>query len=862
MKRINYLALAAAGLLMASCSQEDLVGPAQNGEGNYHVTVSLPSELGTRAMNDGLTANNLIYTVYDATNGNQIVDEGTAIFGTDDKGALSTTVNFNLPNGNEYLISFFAQSADSQKAKIYNYDSEEGTITVDYNAMQNTEFQADDFDCFVNLLETGVIGSSTVQTSVILYRPMAQINWGTNDLHAVNPETGAATTNPAPLVAKYFGTPQPANVNYPLPYMQSTLTTKAYDTFSILENDVPAGAQPVDVTIADLTQPLQANGQIVGFPVTGYRYVAMQYILVPKTETLADLNLNINNGNVPASGEGATLSTNYDVTVASAPVQANFRTNIYGTLLTDNVQVTVTKSQYWAGTNEIPLDEYDKGAQVDNVEGLYYNPDLQVYTIETPGALEYVATNVTLKGGITVVLAEDLDMKDVDHTPFNLNGAMFNGGGHTVSNLTVNITDGNASAGFFASAQGYVQNLNITGANITGQYKVGGIAGDGLCAHIDKCSVTNSTITSNPWKKNGTLYDDANNVGGIVGYLSAEGAASTTNCTVSGCTITAYRKVGGAVGYAGGYNNGNQLFITNNQVTNTTVIANQYIADGQYDGVKPFSAGEIVGELAVTGANFSGNVPQNVTVKTINSENEETVNVSSQEALQAAVGTANAVINLQPGNYDVPNGPMNGVTFTGTKDVVFNIIDMNNNLPKGGYNNVTFSGVSIKAPTSGDYYGVQGSNITFENCNIDGMMFGYGDNVTYKNCNWTSTNWCMWTYTAKNLVFDGCTFNCEIGKGFNVYNEAPGSTYNVTYKDCKFIAKTADNGTAGAKDGKAAVMVKVTNPNNTSTFNVDFENCTVSGFSTNTNTGDELWSYQTGAKYKVTVDGKVYTSEN
>ena len=54
-------------------------------------------------------------------------------------------------------------------------------------------------------------------------------------------------------------------------------------------------------------------------------------------------------------------------------------------------------------------------------------------------------------------------------------------------------------------------------------------------------------MTSTPRLVNGK-YDDANNVGGITGYLSAEPNAYVTNCSVSNATITAYRKVGGLRG--------------------------------------------------------------------------------------------------------------------------------------------------------------------------------------------------------------------------------------------------------------------------------------------------------------------------
>lgn len=772
MKKINYLLLGAAGLLLASCSNEELVNPNVTGDGNYHVTVSIPNELGTRAMNDGLSASVLQYAVYDTDNNNTIVETGTAQFGTDDQGSLSTVVNLKLANGITYAISFFAQSSASQSANVYDYSPSDGTLTVNYANMTNSDFLGDKLDCFVNLLNTGKIGTSDVTTSVILYRPMAQINWGTNDLHAVNAETGAATTNVASTVEQYFGAPQSKNVNYPLPYIQSTLTTKAYNTFSLLNNEVDTDSELVNVTLANFTQPVQANGQLVTFPVNGYRYVACNYLLAPKAGSYVyDLNLNINNGNVTSDKQSASMSVNYDVEVLAAPVQANFKTNIYGGLLTDNVQVTVTKSQYFAGANQLPQDEYDKGDQVNDV-GLYYNSSLNIYTITDTDGLEYLAGNITLKSGITVVLANNLDMTNVPHTPFNLNGASFNGGGNIISNLKVEAT-GRNSAGFFASAQGYVQNLNFTDAIITGEYKAGVVAGDGLCAHIDNCTVTGATVTTTPWQPSGSgNYDDANNVGGIVGYLSAEGAASVTNCSVSGATITAYRKVGGLVGYAGGYNNGNQLFITNNTVSNTTVIANQDI-EGTYDGApRPYSAGEIVGEIAVTGANFSGNTPLNVIVKTISSEGVTSSNVASQDALQTAISEAaeGETINLAPGSYTFP-----AVSDFKNPNIIIDCAD----------------GVEFTGATQFGAYGINGAtvkNATFSN-STGNALGGYLDG-NFVDCVFSGSNGTRYTYLSGNSTFTGCTFEGTGVYAFHVDSAVnhnyPGQEISLEFTDCYF----------------------------------------------------------------------------
>ena len=73
MKKI-LLSASAVTLLIgaASCSQEEVVNPALNGDGNVNITLSLPGGMGTRAFADGLTANDLEMAVYDAETNNLV----------------------------------------------------------------------------------------------------------------------------------------------------------------------------------------------------------------------------------------------------------------------------------------------------------------------------------------------------------------------------------------------------------------------------------------------------------------------------------------------------------------------------------------------------------------------------------------------------------------------------------------------------------------------------------------------------------------------------------------------------------------------------------------------------------------------
>lgn len=319
MKKLNFLLLGAAALAMASCSQEDVVNPGAGGDGNFHVSVNLPDDMRTRAFSDGYTADELHYAVYEVDSRTPITTGQTSF-----KGALSTTVDFNLASNKQYQIAFFAQSAASDRPDLetygaYTFDANAGVIRVDYTKMTSAANNADAYDCFFWLYTTPTIGKGQTTGEVVLHRPVAQVNWGTNDM-----DKDAVTSNGT------FGSNPAAN-------MVATLTTAAYTEYGFFEGTDGSGdvvQKPANLALVSFAAPLGEK-----FPVEGYEYVNMSYLLAPQGGANYDLELAITN-------TAGTYQTD-NVIVNNAPVQANYRTNIYGNLLTENLQLTVTKDPSW-----------------------------------------------------------------------------------------------------------------------------------------------------------------------------------------------------------------------------------------------------------------------------------------------------------------------------------------------------------------------------------------------------------------------------------------------------------------------------------------------------------------------------------
>ncbi len=303
MKKSNLFMLSAAALLLGTaCSQEDVI-PAVTpyGDGNVTFTIHTDGSTGSRAFGDGYTALKLQYAVYEKGKTTPIITvaDGDANQVTFAENALSTTVSLKLVNGKNYDILFWA---DNENAP-YTFDAAAQTVTIDYTAMPAVNDE--ERDAFYVMENTGVI-SGPINKTVVLKRPFAQVNLGTDDLTADE-------------VVRVYGE-DAAN-------LRTSVKVKAYSTLNLATKEVggetelafTAGAIPTDET----------------FPVENYEYLHMNYLLVPQTQSsVADFNFTL---------AVADNSSSFDFAVTNVPLQANYRTNIYGSLLTNPAEYTVTK---------------------------------------------------------------------------------------------------------------------------------------------------------------------------------------------------------------------------------------------------------------------------------------------------------------------------------------------------------------------------------------------------------------------------------------------------------------------------------------------------------------------------------------
>ena len=855
MKKLNYFLLGAAGLVLASCANEDLTGPG-NPDGTANVTVNLSTpEINSRAYSNGMTATQLQYAVY-MKNGNTLtlLPSYTHDSTNAEEIQLKKQVSFQLVNGNTYTFVFWA--GNSEAPYTIEFAQNGATMTVNYDGiLANTE----ELDAFYTHIEHTVNGDASVEAHLL--RPFAQINVGTNDYAAAE-------------AAGYTPTVSQIKVN------------NLYTTLNLLTDEVD------DDTSTSVTFDYKEFDTTEDFPVkqldeagkNKLQYMAMTYGLVAADQANVEVYFDVKDGNEVVRGEH---------TVGSVPVRRNYRTNIYGALLTSQLDVNVVIEPAF----EIPDFEFNVIAP-----GVQYDEESETFTISSAEGLQWFSSQVNSQGGNpavktetfsgyssakasfvgqTIVLENDIDMSGIDWTPIgyetNSSGASiygfagtFDGNNKTISNLKVR-TEKDNNAGFFGTTrQAVIKDLTLKDVDILGHYKTGAIVGDGVNVKIENCHVIGGSVVSTPWEKTPGTWDDANNVGGIVGYLNGQPNVSwVKNSTVDKLRITAFRKVGGIAGVVTAADDTNNGFtcgveIEGCTVTNSIITAAQ--TESRYDNwaSRDFDSGAIYGWNG-TPAKFTSQVKlqENTAGSDVTIENIKPNKIAnSPEELKNLLQTAEEgdyiVLNegTYPTSFDYDGNKTlktenitidcNGATLTGVSKLCLNataVVKNANFLNDSGdavYGNIagTFEDCTFISTTkAGQHVGYANSDVTFNRCYFEGANYhathfdgGNNRTITYNDCEFNG--FCAWD-TSSNVVMNGCLFTVnetsQYGGG-NFWGSA-----NIT--DCDFnIFEQSATGN----------FVRVYNPAKTYIFT----NCRKNG---RTFTHDMLRVNEDGVT--VTVDG-------
>ena len=312
MKKFIYSAMAVAMLATTSC-KDDFAESFVGEEATVEFSISTP-EIATRAYSDGSTATVLQYAIYDGEG-----KELTALtVDADDNKTLNNgcaKISLQLKNNKDYQIVVWAAAQDAP----YSVDLSNKKMTVDYDA-DKTTCNDETRDAFYAYQEFTVDKNTTID--IKLKRPFAQLNIGAGDF------TQSANSGYTPTMS-YVKVPAYSTLNF------ADGSVDGQDVREFKLHDIPVESEdfPYDSDKTDAVKP--------------YRYLAMNYILVGADQELVDIEFGHSNGN-----EGDTR------TIGSVPVQRNYRTNIYGNILTSATDINVQIVPDYTGENNVEAPEY------------------------------------------------------------------------------------------------------------------------------------------------------------------------------------------------------------------------------------------------------------------------------------------------------------------------------------------------------------------------------------------------------------------------------------------------------------------------------------------------------------------------
>lgn len=597
MKKALY-ATALVAVMFASCTSEDGFNTPE-AEGNVIITAALP-EIGSRAFGDGSTASKLTYYVYDAE---ATAETKTALIeGAAEFEGLQATVNLALGTGKKYDIIFWADSYGKDAVGApYRYDAASQSVTVTYGTASNDEAR----DAFFYTLK-GLKVSGTVSRNITLRRPFAQINIGTSDL------TDASAAGISISQTGIYIEDVPTRLN-------------------LYSGEVS------DEALASFTMTSLPQGE--DFPVTNgtYDYLAMNYILVGTDKSTVDVHFISDN------------TANPEVLFSAVPVRRNYRTNIYGALLTDPATFNVKINDAFSTPALEPWDGETVVVPTPDSKGNYSIKKAE----ELAGVLQMVSEGADLAGK-TVKLTDDISLSGQKWnsigTSANKFNGIFDGQDHKIAGLTAplfgNLGEGaeikdvelDAESNYSALAKQTDGNVNISGVTINGQVSKSSAFSKLGCAGLVSYAAT-GTLTIDNCRNNAEIADNAYCAGGLVGRTAcpvviknsenhgkvistrySEGkaagmigmpAAETTieNCHNYGVIEVATSKSGAAGGLVGWFNgaltvtgstNEADVNLTVSKANSISVAGGIYGGSGWGTGKKTFTNCENSGNVTVT----------------------------------------------------------------------------------------------------------------------------------------------------------------------------------------------------------------------------------------------------------------------
>lgn len=728
MKKLFFFAAAALAMLSAASCQKDPAASVEGGNAVVSLSIALPEAPQTRAIAQAENADIVYFEVWnsDWTKKLPVQDKNGKPFNSAEVVGRKANIELTLVADQTYNFLFWAQNKD---CGAYSWDqSADGLglkkVNIDYSKMAE-DGNNDIYDAFYKKYPLKVNGA--INETVVLYRPFAQLNFATERM----------TTS--------FG---------PVDLKASSVTVTGLSTAFDLYNECGVEedpANPVSVTfvpkdaLVKISEPLNTNNK-------DYTWITMDYMLMQGISDLVEVEASFDLGmDVPVEHK-----------IASVPLKKNYRTNIIGDVFAADAKLQIIIDQAF-----LKQDEDITVGVPEEIE-----PDDNVYNVTKPGHIIWLSQesqkNAAAFEGKTLNFTADIDMMGQGFLPINIwgdNVVTVLGNGHKVFNFSVRGDSYRVGeekslehAGLFGTMKGNISDLHIEDVLVEGNFSAGALVGY-IYGSVENCSATNVTINSIPYGSivNGTfIYDDANNVGGLIGYVGEDPNYKILNNKVDGAVLTGYRCIGGI---AGTVQKG--VEVTDNNVTNTTITVDMAYVP-YVDAPKTAYAGEIVGRM-ISADDLSDNSFDNVTITNLEV-------VTTAEEFQAALDAKKLNIVLMPGTYEGTFTIKAPATILGKGEAIVHCLNLN------GKENVTLK------------------NITFDAAGAQSGYNGKGNTTQYANI--ITGDASKPNKGARNLVVDACTFTGTFADGgaaiaFTDQSRGSGASGNITVKGCTFETKGA-----------------------------------------------------------------------
>ena len=367
MRKLIHSILALAAVLSAtSCTQESLKLVQDSSTVTF--TVEMPEDA-TKAEDEDSQVDQLVYAVY-RIKGNHEAAEAKAAINNPDicqlvyqraqsiLGENRTIVHLEVIKNQRYIVLFWAQNENAWFTHTESLDDPALPNLGEFAITYPTGYQpnSERFDAFTGAECIEVDGSAS--KSIKLTRPFGQLN---------------------------IAADLPDNLNVSVEQTTVTVSEGAAAAYNVATGKGSGQASPI---VFKATPPL--SGKFRDYDA----YLSMNYVFVPEEKTNIKVKYDIE------TTSHGTVSNE----ISNVPIARNYRTNIVGNLLTNDISYDVTLENTWS-TTEFTVTKRNDGTQEDNeiwytVEGNYTVPP---HTAGSFGGAEIVSNLYDEAKGICIM---------------------------------------------------------------------------------------------------------------------------------------------------------------------------------------------------------------------------------------------------------------------------------------------------------------------------------------------------------------------------------------------------------------------------------------------------------------------------